>query len=462
MSDWKNYKNSGPWNFKKQSNKWGYLNNKFWSNQSDAQYFCNIDGVDLPLDLTDEHLPCGHWHLPEIVRGEFVSFPVGRLKGWDSVGEVLDNPWVFGWDTDYGQWIKIDMTTLDAIDYVPVDPGFGRGILDPGLIGFKYQIIDACDLYGYLIFASGDIFRIFKIDIQTMTVVKQADFPNLSRPDINGGCADMQWIYMTTAEEGKIIIIPADLDITQYTTVIASPAVQGAFIGSVPGGERGIKVDPYTDLLYITGNQAAGAVTLHDLSVVAVWYPDTEGALLGGNAWSSNLLWSRRYGVGYQMQSYHPFAPRAYVFPGIGFEHETHMPNACGGSADWSDCGAFYQAYCSFFGYTPYEHNGIGRLSFGQVLTNDWFVATLDGLTPKLPGIELAADKRNCKPVLKIVSGYAGTPDPDPFPATFLTRLTDDLVVEQYRHQVMGYKSLITPANLNESEPQIWTMVRTF
>lgn len=59
MADWKDIKGLGPWNFVKQSNKWGYLNNPRWSSQQDAIDFCAKH--ELPLDPA-EHKPCGHWH----------------------------------------------------------------------------------------------------------------------------------------------------------------------------------------------------------------------------------------------------------------------------------------------------------------------------------------------------------------------------------------------------------------
>ena len=53
-------KGAGPWPFKEQLDKWGYLNNPRWSAQQDAQEFC--EKVGLSLNPSDQHLPCGHWH----------------------------------------------------------------------------------------------------------------------------------------------------------------------------------------------------------------------------------------------------------------------------------------------------------------------------------------------------------------------------------------------------------------
>lgn len=60
MADWKDCKNSGPWDFIEQPDKWGYLNNPRWPKQRDAIVFCQSHG--LSLDQEDQHKPCGHWH----------------------------------------------------------------------------------------------------------------------------------------------------------------------------------------------------------------------------------------------------------------------------------------------------------------------------------------------------------------------------------------------------------------
>jgi len=57
---WKDDKDLGSWNFTEQGNKFGYLNNKRWSSQQDAQEFCEDMGIS--LDPTHTHRPCGHWH----------------------------------------------------------------------------------------------------------------------------------------------------------------------------------------------------------------------------------------------------------------------------------------------------------------------------------------------------------------------------------------------------------------
>jgi len=57
---WKDDKDLGSWEFTEQPNKWGYLNNPRWSSQQDAIDFS--EAVGNPIDPTDTHKPCGHWH----------------------------------------------------------------------------------------------------------------------------------------------------------------------------------------------------------------------------------------------------------------------------------------------------------------------------------------------------------------------------------------------------------------
>ena len=57
---WKDDKDLGPWEFDEQPDKWGYLNNPKWSEKTDAQEFS--EAVGNPIDPTNTHVPCGHWH----------------------------------------------------------------------------------------------------------------------------------------------------------------------------------------------------------------------------------------------------------------------------------------------------------------------------------------------------------------------------------------------------------------
>jgi len=449
-----NYKNQGSWDFTKQPNKWAYLNCKRWSDIPEAVQF-SLDRR-YPIDPTYAHDPCGHWHIPDIIPGSSESFPVKRLLGWDS---VYNDKWAFGWDKDIGQLVKIDLTTLDAIDKVPIDPGFGRGQFDnQSLFGFQYQIIDACDIYLYLIFAYEfavePIYKIYKIDIQTMDIVQYGEFPHLGAVQVTGGCADMKWIYLTHGSE-RITILPTDLESTTYSTCatyLLGPIGEGE--GTLPTGGRGIKVDPITDLLYIVGSGGTGVVAIEDLSFVNLYYK--EHTMMTWHDWDANCLWVPKYGVGYTSSSYHPFFPRCYVWPvAPGAVNYESLNNPFMGTADWSDCG-FYQAHGEFFGVPPHDINGLNKIEFDGSVTASYQVVTSDGVTPQLPGMEVAANKINCKPVLKSINDYGGTV------GTYLTRLDDSLNVEEFRHLVTGYKVLVEPVDIMTLEPQIWTMDRTF
>lgn len=79
MGDWiDDNKGEGPWDFEKQKNKWGYLNNPRWMETPGEAV--NYDGredeepqvwdTDLSKNAsryTQHHIPCGHWHVPVIV-----------------------------------------------------------------------------------------------------------------------------------------------------------------------------------------------------------------------------------------------------------------------------------------------------------------------------------------------------------------------------------------------------------
>jgi len=53
-------KGQGPWSFTEKQDVWGYLNNPRWSSLPKAVEFS--EAVGNPIDTTDTHKPCGHWH----------------------------------------------------------------------------------------------------------------------------------------------------------------------------------------------------------------------------------------------------------------------------------------------------------------------------------------------------------------------------------------------------------------
>ena len=73
---WKDDKDLGSWEFSEQPNKWGYLNNPRWSSQRNAVDFSNRVGN--PIDPTDTHKPCGHWHKnPSVTKTIYKT-----ITGW--------------------------------------------------------------------------------------------------------------------------------------------------------------------------------------------------------------------------------------------------------------------------------------------------------------------------------------------------------------------------------------------
>jgi len=57
---WKDDKDLGPWAFTEKQDVWGYLNNPRWSSLRKAVEFS--EAVGNPIDPTNTHKPCGHWH----------------------------------------------------------------------------------------------------------------------------------------------------------------------------------------------------------------------------------------------------------------------------------------------------------------------------------------------------------------------------------------------------------------
>ena len=87
MSDWKDDKNLGPWEFEEQPNVYGYLNNPRWSSQPDAQEFCEALGMS--LNPTETHRPCKHWHKGDIT-GPVSDINIGSMYWYQQSIDVYD------------------------------------------------------------------------------------------------------------------------------------------------------------------------------------------------------------------------------------------------------------------------------------------------------------------------------------------------------------------------------------
>ena len=85
---WKDDKDLGSWEFSEQPNKWGYLNNPKWSEKTDAQEFS--EAVGNPIDPTNTHVPCGHWHKNPNVFGPAPDINIGTTFWYQQSIDVYD------------------------------------------------------------------------------------------------------------------------------------------------------------------------------------------------------------------------------------------------------------------------------------------------------------------------------------------------------------------------------------
>ena len=123
---WKDDKDLGSWEFSEQPNKWGYLNNPRWSNNPknsadsmSAPEFCADRG--LPVNLSNRHIPCGHWHKGESSTLYYITFQEGSW--WQQSLDIGDdgNIYIGASNYDYNQMagIKSDITSgVDTVQLV--------------------------------------------------------------------------------------------------------------------------------------------------------------------------------------------------------------------------------------------------------------------------------------------------------------------------------------------------------
>jgi hypothetical protein len=95
------YKGAGPWDFVEQGTKWGYVNNKRWSKQTDAQEFCAEIGLSLNQST---HKPCGHWHKTG-TRSCYVPINTGR---WMAAKSQPGEPYIYLYDVTHYAVVQID------------------------------------------------------------------------------------------------------------------------------------------------------------------------------------------------------------------------------------------------------------------------------------------------------------------------------------------------------------------
>jgi hypothetical protein len=123
----KRYKNSGVWNFQKEADKWGYLNNEEWSDRADAIAFSQSKG--LPIELPNVHMPCGHWHLkPPTVSLDcnYLASILAQPHAWKTI-TIDDSGNIIG-DSHiklFGDTLLTSYRTTDSKAKVAVSPDLG-------------------------------------------------------------------------------------------------------------------------------------------------------------------------------------------------------------------------------------------------------------------------------------------------------------------------------------------------
>lgn len=197
MADWKDNKGVGPWDFVEQPNKFGYLNNPRWSSQVNAQTFCQKH--DLPLDSSNQHKPCGHWHKgtkpelynecslepffdwPEAVSSEsFIGYSGGEIF---ILQRVYANGKVYVYDVDGNSITNFSTmgTSSSCMECLSVDNSYC-------FVGATANVIGPVQYAHIARFSHGGIY-------QTHWKVGSGTFGS----SVKGVCSDGDHVYVTSA-----------------------------------------------------------------------------------------------------------------------------------------------------------------------------------------------------------------------------------------------------------------------
>ena len=216
-------KNPGPWDFTERGDVFGYLNNRRWSSQADAIAFCQAHG--LPLDLPNQHLPCGHWHKQYVPIPSKVPVVTGK---WVAAMSRPGTPYIYLYDIAYKAVIKLDTSVNPVIlaEILSLDSAYaldcdmGRG--SPGAQRGGYCMNKDGTRIWYLFSEStGDRSdcQLIEVNISgsAMSVVRKTSFPNLVPSDpfpsfnneqIEDGCSNNNYTYWcTNLIAGRVIKI---------------------------------------------------------------------------------------------------------------------------------------------------------------------------------------------------------------------------------------------------------------
>ena len=115
MKNWKDCRNSGPWAFEKQANKFGYINNPRWRDlvtgkQQGNSVVWNSNQNPMSAGNSVKHSPCGYWY-----KG-LVTEPKPKLNGFA----------YFGTYTYPGVVVKVRLSNLTRVGAFTLNSGEDR------------------------------------------------------------------------------------------------------------------------------------------------------------------------------------------------------------------------------------------------------------------------------------------------------------------------------------------------
>ena len=153
MKNWKDCRNSGPWVFKKQANKLGYINNPRWRDlvtgeQQGDSVVWNSNQNPMSAGNSVKHSPCGYWHKGLVTKPKPESEP--ELFAY------------FGTKTFPGRVIKVMLSDFTRV---------GALILDSGENSLVSAVIDQPNGFAYF-GTNTSPGKIIKVDLSDFIVDK--------------------------------------------------------------------------------------------------------------------------------------------------------------------------------------------------------------------------------------------------------------------------------------------------
>ena len=133
--DWKDYKGLGPWDFKKQEDKWGYINNPRWTNlitgkqQGDSMVW-NPNQVHMSHGGSVKHFPCGYWHKGKVVPKSYEYY---KGSWWQQTIEYGVDGIVYVAGANYSSPNFVGVKR-NAQDYIILSSGISALLIIDGLV----------------------------------------------------------------------------------------------------------------------------------------------------------------------------------------------------------------------------------------------------------------------------------------------------------------------------------------